>query len=125
MAHDDNQLQPQSGRLELVVVNRTGLDENAGDPGQERPEQGAFMSARRADSPRGDTVATASSQRPGAAFFRSSVVRVQRRVDAEGDLQPEPDVGVVEVETGNLADPVEAVEDGVAVDGQDGGRLLR
>ena len=45
-------------------------------------------------------------------------------MDAEGDLEAEADVGVVQVQAGDLADPVEAVEDGVAVDGQDGGRLL-
>jgi hypothetical protein len=39
-------------------------------------------------------------------------------MDAEGDLQSQADVGVVEVQPDDLADLVQPVEDRVAVDGK-------
>ena len=45
-------------------------------------------------------------------------------VDAEREVEAKADVGVVEVEAGDVAHAVEAVEDGVAVDPEQGRRFL-
>jgi hypothetical protein len=52
------------------------------------------------------------------------VVGEERLVDVQRQLEAEAGLGVVEVVAGQLADAVEAVEDGVAVDVEALGRLL-
>src|SRR5690606_15516816 len=59
--------------------------------------------------------------------FRFSAPRIfiQCQVGTDGEMEPQPDFSIIEIEPGELPNPVEAVEDRVAMDPEYRGGLLR